>query len=259
MGALDGKVALVSGGSSGIGRATIERFASEGATTVVVDRQDPPSGVGHLFISADVGDAASWAGIVETVEAELGGLDIAYMNAGVTTGAVLIEELTDDQYERIMRVNVDGVVFGIRAVVPAMERRGGGAIVATASLAGLIAFSPDPIYTLTKHAVVGICRALAPQLEVKAITINAICPGITETPLVGEEAAARLRQLGFPLIPPSDIAAAVLTAVTGSLTGQALVCQPGRIGVPFEFHGVPGPRIPGAEGMRPPSEMAAPE
>ena len=252
MGVLDGKVALVTGGASGIGAATVELFAEEGAKTVVVDLQEPSQGVGDLVLSFDVGDSGAWAGAIDRVERELGGLDVAYMNAGVTTGEAAIDKLTDAQYRHIMGPNVDGVVFGFRACVPAIERRGGGALVATASLAGLIAFPPDPVYTLTKHGVVGLVRSLAPQLEAKRITVNAVCPGITETPLVGADAAARLKEAGFPLIPPRQIAEAVLMCATGPETGQSYACQPGRQPEPFHFSGVPGPRVPGAEGMRPP-------
>jgi NAD(P)-dependent dehydrogenase (short-subunit alcohol dehydrogenase family) len=203
------------------------------------------------WVEADVGRPEAWKAIVEAAD-ELGGLDIAYLNAGVTTGEPDITRLTDEQYRRIAGVNVDGVVFGVRAVVPAMERKGGGAIVATASLAGLIAFAPDPVYTLTKHAVVGFVRSLAPQLQPKRITINAVCPGIVDTPLVGDEAKQRLEAVGFPLISPDDIAAAALMCVTGTDTGQAYVCQAGREPVAYEFHDVPGPRAAGAAGRRPP-------
>src|SRR4051812_37269172 len=153
-----------------------------------------------------------------------------------------------------MRPNVDGVVFGARALAPELIARGGGAIVATASLAGLIAFSPDPIYTLTKHAVVGFVRALAPQLEPRGITVNAVCPGLTDTPLVAGEGRQRLEDVGFPLIPPTDIAAAVLACMTSTATGQAYVCQAGRPPVPYEFRGVPGPR----SGERPPEGLRDP-
>jgi NAD(P)-dependent dehydrogenase (short-subunit alcohol dehydrogenase family) len=251
MGALDGKVAIITGGSSGIGRATTELFLQEGAEVLVVDLHEPPDA--SAFVAADVGDPAAWAGVVDTAQSQLGGVDIAYLNAGVTTGESDITKLTDEQYRRIMRPNLDGVVFGARAVVPAIERRGGGAVVATASLAGLIAFPPDPVYTATKHAVVGLVRALAPQLEAKGITINAICPGIVRTPLVGEEIANNLEAAGFPLIEPADIAAAVLMAATGKETGQAYACQPGREPTAFRFANVPGPRTEGAEGMRPPT------
>lgn len=257
MGALDGKVAVVTGGGSGIGLATVRRFAAEEAKVVVVDLnegngQEAANDVGGCFVRADVGNPAHWQAIVDAAKERFGGIDVAYLNAGVTTGEQDITALTDDQYRRIMGANVDGVVFGTRALVPEIAARGGGAIVATASLAGLIAFPPDPVYTLTKHAVVGLVRSLAPQLQAKNITINAVCPGIVDTPLVGEDAKAMLSDVGFPLIDPGVIAAAVLQYATTRSTAQAVVCQAGREPTPYEFHDVPGPRAEGAEGRRPP-------
>jgi len=257
---LDGKVAVVSGAASGIGLAVARTLTEHGARVVVADRnedagRDAAATLGGAFVAADVGEPADWVRVVETAENELGGVDIAHLNAGVTCPEPAIEKLTDEQYRRIMRANVDGVVFGARAVVPAMERRGGGAIVATASLAGLIPTPFDPIYALTKHAVIGLVRSLVPHLQAKGIRVNAVCPGITDTPLVGAEPRAALEQAGFPLIPATDIAAAVLMAVSGDATGQAYVCQAGREPVPFEFRGVPGPRAAGAEGRRPPPGM----
>ena len=239
MGQLEGKVAVVTGGASGIGLATVRRFKDEGAAVLVADLHEGPEG--DAFVRADVGDPASWSAIVAGAE-KLGGLDVAYLNAGVTTGQPDITALTDEQYRRIMGVNVDGVVFGVRAVVPAMAARGGGAIVATASLAGLISFPPDPIYTLTKHAVVGLVRSLAQQLEPKGITINAVCPGIVDTPLVGEPAKTALASAGFPIIPAVQIASAVFDLAVGDGSGQAWVCQAGRDPVAYGFRDVPGPR-----------------
>jgi NAD(P)-dependent dehydrogenase (short-subunit alcohol dehydrogenase family) len=243
---LEGKVAVITGGASGIGWATAERFAAEGASVVIVDRnadagERAAKDLNGRFVAADVGSPDDWRAVVAAAEEAFGGLDIAYLNAGMTTGESNIDALTDDQYRRIMGANVDGVVFGMRAVVPAIAARGGGAVVATASLAGLIAFPPDPIYTLTKHAVVGLVRSMAPQLQAKNITVNAICPGVVDTPLVGD-AAAMLREAGFPIIEPSEIAAAVLMAATGIATGQAYACQAGAEPVAYEFRDVPGPR-----------------
>ena len=257
MGALDGKVAVVTGGGSGIGLATARRFAKEGADLLVVDLSEEhgtaaAAELGGSFVRADVGDAEQWDAVVAAAQEAYGGVDVAYLNAGVTTGESDITALTDAQYRRIMGANVDGVVFGTRAFVPVIAARGGGAIVATASLAGLIAFPPDPIYTLTKHAVVGLVRSLVPQLEAKNITINAVCPGIVDTPLVGDEAKQMLEGVGFPLIDPDDIAAAVLEYATTPVSGHAVVCQAGREPTPYEFHDVPGPRAAGAEGKRPP-------
>jgi NAD(P)-dependent dehydrogenase (short-subunit alcohol dehydrogenase family) len=248
---LDGKVALVTGGASGIGLATARRLLRAGARVVVVDVQPPPGDADVTFVHADVAEPREWPRIVDEAG---GGVDVAHLNAGVTTGSNTLDDLTDEQYRRILRVNVDGVVFGARAVVPAMRARGGGAIVATASLAGLIAFSPDPIYTLTKHAVVGFVRATAPVLQADGITVNAVCPGLVDTPLLGAEAKTALDAAGFALIDPDAIAAAVEQCMTGDATGQAYVCQAGREPTPYRFSGVPGP----ASHQRPPAALADP-
>jgi NAD(P)-dependent dehydrogenase (short-subunit alcohol dehydrogenase family) len=250
MGQLDGKVAVITGGASGIGLATARRLRDEGATVVIIDRDGDGAAkvaaeLGGSSIQGDVGLSAVWKVIAEEIERLHDSLDIIYLNAGVTTGEGDITAVTDEQYRRIMGPNVDGVVFGLRALVPFMERTGGGAIVATASLAGLIGFAPDPIYTLTKHAVVGLVRAVAPQLSDRGITINAICPGVVDTPLVGEQMKGVLDSVGFPLMPPEQIAEAVLGAVTGAETGQALVCQVGIAATPYHFSRPPGPRVDG--------------
>jgi NAD(P)-dependent dehydrogenase (short-subunit alcohol dehydrogenase family) len=254
--ALDQKVALVTGGGSGIGRATAIRFAAEGARVCVVDLDETngsavASEVGGVSVRADVGDSSETDAAFARCVDELGGVDVAFLNAGITIGIADITELTDEAYRRIMRVNVDGVVFGIRAAARAMRERG-GAIVATASLAGLMEFPPDPIYTLTKHAVVGLVRAVAPNLAPHGITVNAVCPGMTATNIMGPEAKAAFRAADFPLMQPEQIAEAVLGAVVSGGTGRAWVCQPGRDPVDFGFRRVPGPRTTGAEGRVPP-------
>jgi len=260
MGALQGKVALVTGGASGIGLASARRLAAAGASVLVVDANGAAARraaeeIGGAALQADVGDAAAWPGIVETARG-LGGLDIAHLNAGVTTGEVDVEKLTDEQYRRIMSVNVDGIVFGTRAVVPELAAHGGGAIVATSSMAGVIAFPGDPVYTLTKHAVVGFVRAVAPRLAERHITINAICPGLVDTPLIDGEIRDTLAGTGFPLIAPDTVAEAVMGCVLGADTGQAVVVQLGREPMAYRFHNPPGPRLPGAEGRIPPGWLA---
>jgi NAD(P)-dependent dehydrogenase (short-subunit alcohol dehydrogenase family) len=252
---LDGRVALVTGAASGIGLATARALLDAGARVVAVDVQEPPGDLDATYVAADVRSGEDWARVVETAERELGGLDFAHLNAGIALGEPDITAIADADVARILDINVDGVVLGARAVIPAMRRRGGGAIVATASLAGLIAFAPDPLYTLTKHAVVGLVRALAEPLRGDGITINAVCPGIVDTPILSAEARDAILAAGFPLIEPADIAAAVLGRFAGPQTGEAWVCQHGREPVAYEFRGVPGP----AEHERPPAGLGDPE
>ena len=260
---LEGKVALVTGAASGIGHATAVRLHSAGARLALLDLDDAggsaaESQLGGLFVHADVGQPADWARAVDRVVSELGRIDIVHLNAGVTTPEADLTAITDEQYRRICAANIDGVFFGARAVVPAMEAGGGGAIVVTASIAGLTAFSPDPVYTLTKHAVVGFVRALAPQLSSKNITINAICPGLVDTPLLGPDARELAAAANFPLIPVTDVAEAVYGRVIASETGQAFVCQVSREPTAYRFAGVPGPGG-GAAGRTPPEGLAGEE
>ena len=256
MGQLDGKIALITGAASGIGRATTERFAAEGARICCVDF-DPrgkavADAVDGIFVQADAGESSDVDRAFAACELELGGVDIAYLNAGIAIGQPDLTALTDDVYTRIMRVNVDGVVFGTRAAIRSMQRRGGGAIVATSSLAGMIPFPPDPVYDLTKHAVVGFIRSAAPTLEPMGITANTVNPGMTDTNILTEEAKKFFAAADFPLMAATDIANAVLTIVTTGRTGECWVCQPGRDPEPYRFHNVPGPRTAGAQGRRPP-------
>jgi len=253
--ALAGKVALVTGGASGIGEATVRRLHDEGAKVAIVDMNDGrgealAAELGGRFVHADVAEPADWRRVVDDVTAALGGIDLAHLNAGTAIAQPDIAALSDDDYQRIMRANVDCVVFGLRAVVPAIAARGGGAVVVTASLAGLIPIAFDPVYALTKHGVVGLVRSLAPTLAEQRITVNCVCPGLTDTPLIGNVRAG-LEAAGFPLIPASDIAAAVVACMQGDASGEAYVCQAGRPPVAFEFHGVPGPR----GGARPPEGL----
>ena len=256
---LAGCVALVTGGASGIGRATALRLAAEGMRVCVVDRDGDAAAavveqIGGIAIVGDASLAADVDAAFARCRVELGGVDLAFLNAGIAIGRSDIGALDDDEYRRILGVNVDGVVFGARAAIRAMRDNGrGGVIVATASLAGIVPFPPDPVYALTKHAVVGFVRSLAPTVAGDGIQVHAICPGLTDTRILGDDTKAMLRDAGFPLMVPEQIAQAVVTAAGGlEPSGTCWVCQPGRPPLPYEFRDVPGPRTDGAEGRVPP-------
>lgn len=243
----DGAVALVTGGASGIGAATATRLAAEGATVVVADVQveageKVAADIGGRFASLDVTDPAAWARVVADILATDGRLDVAHLNAGVMTGEGDVRALTDDQIDRVLGVNVRGVIYGARSAASAM--RDGGGIVATASVAGLIGWSPDPIYTLSKHAVVGLVRALDPQLAALRISVNAVCPGIVDTAMLGSEMKGILEGAGVPIIPPSQIADGVVTALRSGLTGHCFQCLPNRAAEPFAFGQLSVPLFP---------------
>lgn len=220
------ETAVVTGAAGGIGRALVARLEAEGAVVRGLDLAD----------GFDVSDAQAWLDVEPA--------DLVCLNAGVLARG----DGTIDDYRRIMGVNVDGVVFGVQALTPRMSE--GSVFVVTASLAGLIPMESDPLYVLTKHAVVGYARSMAPVLEPRGIRINLVCPGIVRTPMT-EPAQAGLDAAGFPLLEPEQVVDAVLLAARSEETGQAWVCQPGREPLKFRFPNVPGPRVEGAEGMVP--------
>jgi len=192
-----------------------------------------------LTTGFDVTDPACW----ERVDA----CDLACLNAGILTAGTDLRTLAPDDYRYAVSVNVDGVVLGVRRLAQVMDR---GTIVATASLAGLVGMPLDPIYSLTKHAVVGFVRSIAPRIA--PIRINAICPGIADTPMLDRhDQRAMFAAAGFPLLQPDEVAQAMWLAATSDATGECWFVQPGREPAPFRFPHVPGPRR-GAESVGPP-------
>jgi NAD(P)-dependent dehydrogenase (short-subunit alcohol dehydrogenase family) len=239
------KVALITGGASGLGRATAIALAAEGAEVVVVDLDEEggravAEQVGGHFHACDVSDFDANHAMVEFAVDAAGGIDIAYLNAGVASGFSLGADFDLARYRLAMGVNLDGVVFGTHAVLPALKARGGGAIVATASLAGLTSVPFDPVYAANKAAVVGLARAMGPALASDDITFNAICPGFAESKIV-EPLREILAAQGVDLIPAETVAATVLRIIAGGGTGEAWFVQPAREPAPFKFRNVPGP------------------
>jgi NAD(P)-dependent dehydrogenase (short-subunit alcohol dehydrogenase family) len=214
--------ALVTGGASGIGAAMVAALRAQGHDVQSLD----------LTTGFDVTDPAAW----ETI----GGVELAFLNAGVLTGESDVTALGVQQYRRAVAVNVDGVVLGVRRLAQVMPT--GGVIVATASLAGLVAIPDDPVYGLTKHAVVGFVRSVAPQLAERGLRIQALCPAWADTGLVAGPLRDRLLEQGRPLLTPAAVAEAALAVAASEGTGEAWVVQPGREPILFRYPGVPGPR-----------------
>lgn len=220
--------AIVTGGQGGIGRAIRARLEAEGYAVESLD----------VVTGFDASDPDAWE--------RVGPVELACLNAGVLTGAADPRELTVEQYRRTLAVNVDGVVLGVRRLARVMEA---GAIVATASLAGLTAMPNDPVYPLTKHAIVGFVRSAAPLLAPPRL--NAVCPGIADTPMIDGQREG-FAAAGFPLLRPEEVAEAVWRAATSPGTGECWFVQPGREPAPFRFPNVPGPRRDGEPVGEPP-------
>lgn len=244
---LTGKVAVVTGAANGMGRATSKRLASLGATVIGLDVDDERGeqvfaelGAPHGYRHLDVGDLGQWEKALADIVAEHGGLDVVHLNAGVMlrpNGTPAFDDpmqwWTEERHRRIMRVNVDGVAFGVVASVPHLEQRGGGSIVVTSSLAGVTPLPIDPVYSMTKHALVGLVRSLVMPLASKNININAICPGGIDTDIVPPD----LRAVSSEWAPPSFIADVLVSVLESGESGQlwvALSDRPGGV-TRYEF------------------------
>jgi len=190
---LQGRVAVITGAASGIGRATALAFAREGAGVLVADVDDGGGdetvGLVHdlggtaTFVRTDVTEPRSLEAMFDAAEAEFGGVDVVHNNAGLVSGEPLWPEITPETLLRVMAVNLGGVVVGTRLAIPVLRRRGGGAIVNTASMAALFPMTVDPIYSATKAGVTMFTRACAPLAE-EGIRVNAVLPGLVDTPLL---------------------------------------------------------------------------
>ncbi|GAC1437049.1 MAG: SDR family oxidoreductase [Solirubrobacteraceae bacterium] len=244
---LAGKVALITGGAGGLGSATARVLAAAGAQIAITDIDEPAGSalaaeLGGIFVSGDVSRLEENERIMAAVSEQCGGLDLVHLNAGIASGCSLGEDFSADLYRRAMGVNLDGVVYGAQVALGHLRRRGGGAIVATASLAGLTGVPMDPIYAANKHAVVGLVRSLGSAFAADGIRVNAICPGFAESAIIAPIRDAILAS-GVPIIAPQTVADAVLELMSGTMTGECWYVQAGRPSEAFRFRNVPGHRL----------------
>ncbi len=242
-----GKVALITGGSNGIGEGVARHLAGQGAHVVLADIDDARGAevareLGGRFIHTDVSDPAASTKAVAFAVAEFGGLHLAHLNAGVTSWCGMGDDFDAEAYRRSMSINLDGVVYGIAAARPAIIASGGGIIVATASMAGLVAVPFDPIYSANKHAVVGLVRSIGDTYAAEGVKVHALCPSFAYTNIIkGSEQS--LLDMGFPILDVSDVVDAFGRILDAETTGEAWYVVAGRPSEPFRFHHAPGPRL----------------
>ena len=238
---IKGKVAVVTGGASGIGRATAERLAMEGAAIVIADVAEAAGqetagaiaagGARAAFVKADVTDEDNVRRMLDTAMQKFGGLDILYNNAGIAVGIPGYPQAEIRRWRRVVEIDLLAVILGCHLAAPLMDPKG-GVIINTASMAGLYPYKEDPVYAAAKAGVVNFTYSLAPWAARRNIRVNCVCPGVVDTPLVrkGIEQAKRAGQTsGVPstILQPSAIADAVLSLIRDdTMFGRALEVRP---------------------------------
>jgi len=245
--ASEARVALVTGASSGIGKATAYAFAREGYSLVLADVQEPQGhevasecqreGGSARFIACDVADEESVRNLIAEIVSGFGRLDVAFNNAGIEGDLAPTGECSKDNFDRVIAVNLRGVFLCMREELRQMtSQETGGVIVNTSSIAGLVGFGGIPAYVASKHGVIGLTKNAALEYAQRNIRVNAICPGAIETPMldrlmttVPRETVVRGEPIGR-LGTPEEIASAVLWLCSPSasfMTGQALTVDGG--------------------------------
>ena len=250
MSRLQGKVAIVTGAASGIGEGTARRFAEEGAQLVICDVQadkleDVAASINSasgekvcVAVAADVSRATDVEGVCQQAAERFGGLDIMYNNAGIARREGNVRDCPEEVYDQIMAINLKGVWLGMKYSLPLLERRGGGSIISTSSIAGLAGLSGIAAYCASKGGMIALTRAAAGEWAAKRIRINCICPGGIATSIMARDPEAvrannaRIHPIGRSG-EPLDIANAALWLASDEstlVTGQAIVVDGGWTG-----------------------------
>ncbi|RDJ20105.1 SDR family NAD(P)-dependent oxidoreductase [Bosea caraganae] len=252
--ALAGKVAIVTGGATGIGRAIAARFVEAGASVVIAGRnagvlQKTAIEIGCHAVAADVTREEEVKRLVAETLAKFGGVDILVNNAGVTGQVAKAEDLDIAQWDETMAINIRGTILCIKHVVPSMRARGGGAIINMSSLMGLRGYPMRSAYTATKFAVIGITEAVAQEVGIDNIRVNALCPGAVNGELMQRVIAARVAAENRPAeeiirvnytdkaalrrwVEPEEVAESALflaSAASSPLTGERIKVDAGRM------------------------------
>lgn len=242
-----GKVALVTGGNAGIGRATAIEFARQGAKVVVSGRRDKEgneviaeikaAGGDAIFVKANVSKESDVQALIEKTLTTYGRLDFAFNNAGVEQSFSSLPEQAEETFDQIMDINVKGVWLSMKHQIPAMLKNGGGAIVNNSSVAGVIGMATVPIYVASKHAVVGLTKSVALEYAKQNVRVNSVAPGAVETRMFLDFAAApEIRQMLESAHPmgrigqPEEIANAVVWLCSDKasfVTGQTYAVDGG--------------------------------
>ena len=249
-GQLEGKVSLITGGGSGIGKASALAFAREGSKVVVADvnveggeqtvRLIQDTGGEATFVRADVSISSDVADMVSHAVQTYNRLDCAFNNAGVSGGPGRVHEYTEENWSRVLNINLTGVWLCMKYEIIQMLNQGGGAIVNTASVMGLVGGSRSPAYGATKHGVVGLTKTAAVDYAREAIRVNAVCPGYIRTPMIeqgvlldpGGEERVVSRHPMHRLGTPEEIAEAVVWLCSDAasfVTGHAMAVDGGYV------------------------------
>ena len=259
-GQFDGKVALVTGGGSGIGHTTALTFASQGAKVAVADIAPKGGeatvamikelGGDAMFVQTDVTQAVEVEAMVQHTASRYGRLDFAFNNAGIDGDFATIESHTEENFDRVIGINLKGVWLGLKYQIPQMLEQGGGVIINTASTAGLIGYRTMGVYVASKHGVIGMTKSAALEYANKNIRILAVCPGAIRTPMIDEfvggnaevEAAMNGMQPLGRMGKPEEIANVVTWLCSDAasfMTGAAIPVEGGTVAQSGFFPPVP--------------------